>query len=91
MFLNREQELQWLADRYQSGHAEFIVLTGRRRVGKTALLTGFAAEKAGVYYLVYLDSAELLLRNLSADLWYAEHGPDSLRVLMVHGWVSFRQ
>ena len=77
MFLNREQELQWLSDRYQSGHAEFIVLTGRRRVGKTALLTRFAAEKAGVYYLAYLDSAELLLRNLSADLWHAEHGPDS--------------
>ena len=77
MFLNREQELQWLSDRYQSGHAEFIVLTGRRRVGKTALLTRFAAEKPGVYYLAYLDSAELLLRNLSANLWQAEHGPDS--------------
>ena len=47
-------------------------------MGKTALLTRFAAKKAGVYYLAYLDSAELLLRNLSADLWHAEHGPDSI-------------
>ena len=46
-------------------------------MGKTALLTRFAAEKAWVYYLAYLDSAELLLRILSADLWHAEHGPDS--------------
>ena len=77
MFVNREQELQWLADRYDSGHAEFIVLTGRRRVGKTALLAEFAAAKRGVYFLAYLDSAEELLRNLSAALWEAEHGPDA--------------
>lgn len=77
MFVNREQELQWLADRYESGRAEFIVLTGRRRVGKTALLTEFAAGKPGVYFLAYLDSAEALLRYLSAALWEAEHGPDA--------------
>lgn len=76
MFVNREQELQWLAERYGSGRAEFIVLTGRRRVGKTALLTEFAADKPGVYFLAYLDSAEALLRNLSTALWEAEHGPD---------------
>lgn len=78
MFLNREQELAWLAERYQSGKAEFIVLTGRRRVGKTALLTEFAAARPGVYFLAYLDSAETLLRSLSAALWEAEHGPNAV-------------
>lgn len=77
MFVNREQELQWLAERYGSAKAEFVVLTGRRRVGKTALLTEFAADKPGVYFLAYLDSAEALLRNLSAALWQAEHGPEA--------------
>jgi len=77
MFVNREQELRWLSDRYASGKAELIVLTGRRRVGKTALLTEFAADKPGVYFLAYLDSAEALLRNLSAALWQAEHGPEA--------------
>jgi AAA+ ATPase superfamily predicted ATPase len=77
MFVNRERELEWLAGRYGSGKAEFIVLTGRRRVGKTALLTEFSTGKPGVYFLAYLDSAEALLRNLSAALWAAEHGPDS--------------
>lgn len=60
MFLDREQELRWLAERYESGQAEFIVLTGRRRVGKTALLTEFTADKPGVYFLAYLDSTEAL-------------------------------
>jgi AAA+ ATPase superfamily predicted ATPase len=75
MFVNREQELEWLAERYDSGQAEFVVLTGRRRVGKTALLNEFEADRRGVYFLAYLDSAETLLRNLSAALWEAEHGP----------------
>jgi len=78
VFVNREQELQWLAERYASGRAEFIIVTGRRRVGKTALLTEFAADKPGVYFLAYLDSAEALLRRLSAAVWAAEHGPDAV-------------
>ncbi len=74
MFVDREKELRWLTERYESSKAEFIVLTGRRRVGKTALLTEFAADKPGVYFLAYLDSEQTLLRNLSAALWEAEHG-----------------
>lgn len=53
-------------------------MTGRRRVGKTALLSEFANDKAGIYFLVYLDSADTLLRNLSAAVWAAEHGADAL-------------
>jgi hypothetical protein len=40
MFINRETELQILEERFSSGQAEFFVLYGRRRVGKTELLTG---------------------------------------------------
>lgn len=46
-------------------------------MGKTALLTEFAADKPGVYFLAYLDSSERLLHNLSAALWKAEHGTDA--------------
>ncbi len=77
MFLNRVQELAWLNERYHSEQAEFIVLTGRRRVGKTALLHEFAKDKAGIYFLAYLDSADALLRSLSALVWAREHGPQS--------------
>lgn len=78
MFLNRTQELAWLNDRYTSNQAEFVVLTGRRRVGKTALLHEFAKDKEGIYFLAYLDSADSLLRNLSAQVWQYEHGSDSV-------------
>ena len=39
MFVNRDQELIALENRYNSGEAEFVILYGRRRVGKTELLT----------------------------------------------------
>ena len=41
MFVNRVSELALLEKHYNSGHAELFVLYGRRRVGKTELLTHF--------------------------------------------------
>ena len=41
MFVNRVSELELLEKRYASGKAEFFVLYGRRRVGKTELLARF--------------------------------------------------
>ncbi|MBV7330602.1 hypothetical protein KFU94_20635 [Chloroflexi bacterium TSY] len=35
------------------------------------------AISKGIYFLAYLDSAESLLRNLSAIVWAEEHGPTS--------------
>lgn len=68
MFINRQQELRALATRYQSANAEFIVVTGRRRVGKTALLSEFAANKRALRFTAYLDSEESQLRRISGLL-----------------------
>lgn len=38
----REKELQQLEKLYNSNKFEFLVLYGRKRVGKTTLLTDFA-------------------------------------------------
>ena len=38
MFIAREKELTVLERKYGSGRAELIILYGRRRVGKTALI-----------------------------------------------------
>ena len=45
MFIGRENELQLLEDLYTSSKFEFLVLYGRRRVGKTSLLQEFSKEK----------------------------------------------
>ena len=45
MFLCRERELQVLSRRYYKNGLEFIVIYGRRRVGKTALINEFIKDK----------------------------------------------
>ena len=50
MFIGRTQELQFLNEHYLSSKAEFIVLYGRRRVGKTELLTEFCKDKPNLFF-----------------------------------------
>ena len=51
MFLDRERELGYLEQRYRREDAQFIVLYGRRRTGKTALLYQFCAGKPAAFYM----------------------------------------
>ena len=50
MFVGRKEELAFLEARYQSAKAEFVILYGRRRIGKTELLHQFAKDKQAVFY-----------------------------------------
>lgn len=68
MFVDRQPELEALEARYASERAEFVIVTGRRRVGKTALLTTFAIGKRALRFTAYLDSEESHLRRLSSLL-----------------------
>ena len=45
MFIGRERELASLECLYKSDKFEFAVVYGRRRVGKTALISRFIEEK----------------------------------------------
>ncbi|MBE0521827.1 MAG: ATP-binding protein, partial [Candidatus Methanoperedenaceae archaeon] len=44
-------ELDFLNKRYSSGSPEFIILYGRRRVGKTELIKQFIKDKPSVYFM----------------------------------------
>ncbi len=50
-FIDREAEMAFLEERYASGRFEFMVLYGRRRVGKTELLRNFLAGRPHIYFL----------------------------------------
>lgn len=50
MFIGREEELNFLEDRYNSADGQLIVLYGRRRVGKTELLRQFCQDKEHIFY-----------------------------------------
>ena len=45
MFKGRKKELELLKDLYDSKQFEFLVLYGRRRVGKTEILKEFTKNK----------------------------------------------
>ena len=60
-FIGRKSELEFLNDAYNSDKAEFIVLYGRRRVGKTELLNEFCKNKNAIFYTCreYTDTVQL--------------------------------
>ena len=51
MFIGREKELRTLEQLYTSDKFEFVVIYGRRRVGKTALIDHFINERKAIYFM----------------------------------------
>lgn len=51
IFVNREEELSHLEEEFKKPGAKFVVLYGRRRIGKTRLIEEFIKNKEAMYYL----------------------------------------
>ncbi len=70
-FVNRISELNTLNSEYESKQSNFVVIYGRRRVGKTSLITEFLKDKEdSIYFLATEESEKQNLkgfRNLVAD------------------------
>lgn len=65
MFIGRHQELNTLHKLYNSGKFEFAVIYGRRRVGKTALISEFTKDKATIFFTGVETNAKQNLDNFS--------------------------
>ena len=68
IFIDRINELKALNDRYDSGKAEFVVVYGRRRVGKTELLKQFMNNHDGIIFTMHEESEKLQLNRFSKRL-----------------------
>jgi len=77
VFINRQAELAQFNRLYQSGRAEFLVLYGRRRVGKTELLRVFCQDKPHIYFIASLSSDSNQLADFSQQIWGYTHPDDS--------------
>ncbi|ENN96236.1 ATPase [Methanocaldococcus villosus KIN24-T80] len=51
MFINREEELKALSEKLNSNTFEFVVIYGRRRIGKTKLALKSVENREHIYYL----------------------------------------
>ena len=69
MFIGRKRELAALDKLYESGKFEFAVIYGRRRVGKTALISRFIEDKKAIYFTGVESSEKQNLENLSANIF----------------------
>ena len=81
MFVNRVSELEQLEKRYASGKAEFFVLYGRRRVGKTELLARFCEGKRSIFFVSDLGSEISLRTALSAAVNTTIFGPNQMNAV----------
>ena len=78
MFIGRERELRVLEETYQKPGFQMTVIYGRRRIGKSRLITEFIKEKRASYYVASQSSFQDNVKKWSAqfimDLFPAMEG-----------------
>ena len=67
-FINREIELEFLENCYNSSSPEFIVIYGRRRIGKTELIQKSLKGKHGAYFLASKDTTHENLNEFKQSI-----------------------
>ncbi len=68
MLIGREPELEILNQEYRKRKASFTVIYGRRRVGKTTLISEYIKEKPSLFYYATESSLEVQLRQFSSQI-----------------------
>ncbi len=77
MFIGREPELSELSRLYHSNQFEFAVIYGRRRIGKTAIISEFTKDKAAIFFTGIETNARQNLDNLSRCIMEYSTGSSS--------------
>lgn len=86
MFVGREQELARLDRAWQTDRAELIVVYGRRRVGKTALLRTFCADRPHAFWVASMSADALLRQSWTETLWRQGHPDQPEPGFTYHTW-----
>ena len=79
-FIGRMQELNTLERMYSKAGFQMLVMYGRRRVGKTTLLSKFAENKNPVFYTGIESKDEENLRELGSTV-FSHYSPGNAGVV----------
>lgn len=84
-FVDREQEMETLQSEYEREGSALVVLYGRRRVGKTTLISEFIKGKKALFFLVS-EEAEAQNRNAFREKVAEFIDSDLLRSAEIKSW-----
>ncbi len=84
-FIDRKQEMETLVDEYNRDGSSLVVMYGRRRVGKTTLISEFIKDKNALFFLASQES-ELQNRNVFKEKAAEFIDSDLLRNSTVTDW-----
>ena len=65
MILGRDKELKLMNDLYDKGGFQLLLLYGRRRIGKTTLITEFIKNKKSIFFSAEQDTKENNMNKFS--------------------------
>lgn len=68
-FIDRKEELSSLEKKHASKNFEFVLIYGRRRVGKTELIKKFIEDKTSIYCLASLEDKERQLESITENMY----------------------
>jgi AAA+ ATPase superfamily predicted ATPase len=84
-FINRERELAALNEQYASDGASFMVIYGRRRVGKTTLIKEFIQDKRALYFLANEENETISMKRFTETL--SDYtGQENLKNASFYNW-----
>ncbi|GAB1475492.1 ATP-binding protein [Bacillota bacterium] len=69
MFVGREKELAAMEELYKKGKFQLVVLYGRRRIGKTTLISKFIEGKAAIFYTALEANDKINLAEFSKQIY----------------------
>lgn len=84
-FLNRKDELEILNKRFNTDSAQFLIIYGRRRVGKTLLLKRFAEDKPYIYFVGDMRPDPEQIKQF-ADILYQFKGDELMKGAEFRNW-----
>ncbi len=81
MFVGRQKELKKLNNMYNGNKFEMAIIYGRRRVGKTTLISEFCKDKKTILFPAIESNSEQNLEILSNAISHLENGDSSATVI----------